>query len=81
MLDMAKGDIFEGTVKWCRAILKKPKGAAEAVDVDVALQEAFDLIKRGKLDGELSKADKKAEKLIDLFSNELAKIERKEKKK
>lgn len=74
---MAKGDIFEGTVLWCKAMLKKPKGAQQAVAVDVALQEALALIQKGKLDGERSKADKKAEELIDGISDELAEIERK----
>ncbi len=77
---MAKGDIFAGTVLWCRAMLKKPKGAEQAVAVDVALQEALDLIKKGKLDRERSAADKKAEKLIDAISDELAEIERKARK-
>jgi hypothetical protein len=74
---MAKGEIFAGTVKWCRAMLKKPKGAEEAVAVDVALHEALNLIKKGKLDGERSTADKAAEKLIESVSDELAEIERK----
>jgi hypothetical protein len=74
---MAKGDILKGTVLWCKAMLKKPKGATQAVAVDVALQEALNLIRKGKLDGERSKADKKAEGLIDSISDELAEIERK----
>lgn len=78
---MAKGDILKGTVLWCKAMLTKPKGTKEAVAVDVALQEAVDLIKKGKLDGERSKADEKAEELIDGISDELAEVERKATKK
>jgi hypothetical protein len=74
---MAKGDILKGSVLWCKAMLKKPKGATQAVAVDVALQEALNLIRKGKLDGDRSKADKKAEALIDSISDELAEIERK----
>jgi hypothetical protein len=74
---MAKGDILKGTALWCKAMLAKPKGTKEALAVDVALQEALDLIKKGKLDGERSKADKKAEALVDGISDELAEIKRK----
>ena len=74
---MAKGDLLAGTVLWCRAMLKRQKGAKQALAVDLALQEALDLIKKGKLDGERSAADKKAEALIDSISDELAELERK----
>ena len=74
---MAKGDILKGTVLWCKAMLKKAKNATQALDVDLALHEALDLISKGKLDGERFKADKKAEALIDSISDELAEIERK----
>jgi hypothetical protein len=51
------------------------------VNVDVALREAVNLIRKGRLDGERSKADKKAEALIDGISDELAKLERKAREK
>jgi hypothetical protein len=72
---MAKGDILNGTTLWCRALLAKSRSAEQAVNVDVALQEAVNLIRKGKLDGERSKADKKAEALIDGIRDELAKLE------
>lgn len=74
---MAKGDILKGAALWCRALLKKSKNAEQAVNVDVALQEAVNLIRKGQLDGERSKADKKAEALIDGIRDDLAKLERK----
>lgn len=74
---MAKGDILAGTVLWCRAVVTKSKGAEQRIAVDAALQEALDMMRRGKLDGERSAADKKVLKLIDSISDRLAEIEQK----
>jgi hypothetical protein len=74
---MAKGDIFKGTVLWCKAMSTTPKTTQQGVAVDLALHEALNLIKRGKFEGERSAADAMAEELIDGISDELAAIERK----
>jgi hypothetical protein len=74
---MAKGDILRGTALWCKAVLKKPKNDDQFMGVDLALQEAVILIRKGKLDRrECSKADKRAEALLEGISAELSELER-----
>lgn len=69
---MAKGDIFKGTALWCKAMLKKATNADEELAVDVALQEAFNLLRKAKLDNERSRADEIAELLVAQMRDALA---------
>jgi hypothetical protein len=69
---VAKGDIFKGTALWCKAMLKKATNADEELAVDVALQEAFNLLRKAKLDNERSRADEIAELLVAQMRDALA---------
>jgi hypothetical protein len=69
---VARGDIFKGTALWCKAMLKKVNNADEALALDVALQDAVNLIRQAKLDNDRSKADEVAELLIVQMRDVLA---------
>ena len=69
---MAKGDIFKGTALWCKAMLKKASTPDEELAVDVALQDAINLIRYAKRETERSKADEVAEMLIAQMRDALA---------